>query len=126
MVGSGEMNRMMILSKPALHQGFDDQRSKNNVGIHEFVHLLDKADGTIDGIPEQLISQPSIIPWVKLVHQKIKEMKARNNDINPYGATNEAEFLSVVSEYFFKQPKRLEKKHPQLFSWLEQIFRQDL
>ena len=54
-VGSGNMNRLMILSLPALHQGFENEKSKNNVGIHEFVHLIDKADGATDGIPESLM-----------------------------------------------------------------------
>lgn len=126
MVGEGAMNRMMILSKPALHQGFKNAHSKNNVGIHEFVHLLDKADGDTDGIPEMLMDQQYLIPWVKEMHDEIKEIKDRDSNINPYGATNQAEFLSVVSEYFFNQPERLSKDHPELFDLLEKIYRQDL
>ncbi len=126
MVGSGAMNRMMILSKPALHQGFSNKTSKNNVGIHEFVHLLDKADGTINGLPDILMKQQYVIPWVKMMQEEIEDIKERDSDINPYGATNEAEFLSVVSEYFFKRPELLAKKHPELFELLEEMYRQDL
>ena len=125
MVGSGSMNRMMILSKPALHTGFA-QRSMHNVGIHEFVHLLDKADGATDGYPEMLLQQPFLIPWMKLMHREIAAIKAGRSDINGYGSTNEAEFFSVVSEYFFQQPERLEKNNPELFEMLERIFKQDL
>lgn len=126
MVGSGTMHRMMILSQPALHQGFDNRHSKGNVGIHEFVHLLDKADGATDGIPDILMQQQYVIPWLKRMHEEIKEIKTQRSNINPYGATNEAEFLSVVSEYFFKRPQLFEKKHPELFAFLEKIYRQDL
>ncbi|WP_367389113.1 zinc-dependent peptidase [Lewinella sp. LCG006] len=126
MVGTGAMQRMMILSKQALHQGFEDQRSKSNVGIHEFVHLLDKADGETDGIPEILMERPYIIPWLKEMHEEIEEIKNRDSDINPYGATNQAEFLSVAAEYFFSQPHLFERKHPDLFELMEKIFRQDL
>lgn len=126
MVGSGSMNRMMILSKPALHEGFEQQHSEHNVGIHEFVHLLDKADGATDGYPEMLLQQPFLIPWMKLMHREIAAIKAGRSDINGYGSTNEAEFFSVVSEYFFQQPERLEKNNPELFEMLERIFRQDL
>ncbi|WP_020534962.1 zinc-dependent peptidase [Lewinella cohaerens] len=126
MVGTGAMQRMMILSKRALHQGFDDQRSKSNVGIHEFVHLLDKADGETDGIPEMLMESPYIIPWLKEMHEEINDIKDRDSDINPYGATNQAEFLSVAAEYFFSQPHLFERKHPDLFALMETIFRQDL
>lgn len=126
MVGSGSMNRMMILSKPSLHQGFAGQHSRHNVGIHEFVHLLDKADGGTDGIPELFLQQPYIIPWVKMIHREIKEIKEGDSDIDFYGSTNEAEFFSVVSEYFFQQPHRMKKEHPRLFAMLEKIFMQDL
>jgi len=126
MVGSGAMHRMMLLSKPALHQGFENQHTKFNVGIHEFVHLIDKADGSTDGIPEMLVQHQFTIPWVKMIHGEIRKLKSRPSDINPYGATNEAEFLSVVSEYFFTQPRLLKKHHPKLYALLEEIFRQDL
>lgn len=126
MVGSGAMNRVMILSKPALHQGFDNERSNSNVGIHEFVHLLDKADGTTDGVPEVLLQQQFVIPWLKLIQREIKDIKMASSDINPYGATNEAEFFSVVSEYFFKQPHKLRHSHPELFELLETIYHQHM
>ncbi|GJM36030.1 MAG: hypothetical protein DHS20C18_50310 [Saprospiraceae bacterium] len=126
MVGTGPLQRMMILSKPAVLRGFEDHKSKSNVGIHEFVHLLDKADGATDGIPEVLMERPFIIPWLKEIHEEIKEIKDQNSDINPYGASNEAEFLSVVSEYFFNQPELFEKNHPELFMMMEKVFRQDL
>lgn len=126
MVGSGAMQRMMILSRKALHAGFENESSKTNVGIHEFVHLLDKADGATDGIPEILIEKPFVIPWLREIHEEIRDIKANDSDINPYGSTNEAEFFSVASEYFFKQPRLFEKNHPELFAMMEKIFRQDL
>ncbi len=126
MVGSGAMNRMMILSKPALHQGFRTPMGKSNVGIHEFVHLLDMADGAIDGLPEILMEQQYVLPWLHEMHEEIRDIKKRNSKINPYGATNEAEFLSVAAEYFFNQPEHFEKKYPELFDLMEKIFRQDL
>lgn len=126
MVGSGAMNRMMILSKPALHQGFRIPMGKSNVGIHEFVHLLDMADGAIDGLPEVLMQQQFVLPWLHEMHEEIRDIKNRNSKINPYGATNEAEFLSVVAEYFFNQPDHFEKNYPELFDLMEKIFRQDL
>lgn len=126
MVGEGSMNRMMILSKPALRKGFANPNSPHNVGIHEFVHLLDKADGATDGIPETFLQQPYLIPWTKMMHREIQAIKAGHSDIDVYGSTNEAEFFSVVSKYFFQQPHLLEKHHPELFALLEKIFKQDL
>ncbi|MEP6646709.1 MAG: M90 family metallopeptidase [Saprospiraceae bacterium] len=121
-VGEGSMQRMMILSRPSLRDGFTNDGSKQNVGIHEFVHLLDKADGTTDGIPELFLSKPYIIPWIKVMHKEIQAMQTGNSDINVYGSKNEAEFLSVVSEYFFNQPDKLQEQHPELYALLEHLY----
>lgn len=125
-VGWGYMNGTMVLSKPALHQGFNNENSKSNVGIHEFVHLIDKSDGAIDGIPEALLSRQYVIPWIKMMHHEMSEIKSHHSDLSSYGAVSEGEFFSVVSEYFFNAPELLEKKHPSLYGMLQNIFKQDL
>ncbi|QHV96815.1 M90 family metallopeptidase [Spirosoma endbachense] len=126
MVGEGgALKSAMVLSKPALHEGFANETSKGNTGIHEFVHLLDKVDGATDGLPEYLLDKSHIKPWLQLIHKSIDDIKANHSDINPYGITNEAEFFAVVSEYFFKRPDLLHEKHPELFTRLEEIFHQN-
>lgn len=123
MVGNGFMGDKMILSKTSLRLGFQAEKDKKNVGIHEFVHLIDEIDGSTDGIPKVLMSKQYALPWVDLVHKKIREMvDGRDVDINLYGATNEQEFLAVVSEYFFENPQQLQKKHPELYKMLEYFF----
>ncbi|MEP7237267.1 MAG: M90 family metallopeptidase [Ferruginibacter sp.] len=122
MVGSGAMNHMMILSQFELRQAFTNKTGKSNTAIHEFVHLLDKADGEIDGVPESMLNKKYIVPWLQLMRQKIQEIYQEDSDIDPYGATNEAEFFAVVSEYFFERPDLLKEKHPELFELLQKIF----
>lgn len=124
MVGSGVMNHKMILSKAALREGFSNKTDKNNTAIHEFVHLLDKADGAVDGIPEALLSKQYTIPWLDLIHRKMKEINEADSDINPYGGTSQTEFFAVASEYFFERPDLLRSKHPKLYSMMEKIFQQ--
>lgn len=126
MVGTGAMNGTMILSKQALHVGFQNETDKQNTAIHEFAHLIDKTDGAIDGIPENLLGKQYILPWINLISKEIKQINANKSDINPYGATNQSEFFAVVSEYFFEQPELLQRKHPELYSMLERIFSQKL
>lgn len=126
MVGSGFMNGQMILSLAALRHGFSKSAGKENTGIHEFVHLLDKSDGAIDGIPSNLLAHEYTLPWVKLMHEKIAEIEDDKSDINPYALTNEAEFFAVVSEYFFEQPEILKDKHPRLYDMLSKTFGQQL
>lgn len=126
MVGTGYMNGKMILSKQALRHGFENESDKKNTAIHEFVHLIDKADGSIDGIPSALLEKQYTIPWIDLIKNKIDEIYEGESDINPYGATNKAEFFAVISEYFFERPKLLKSKHPQLYELLERIFAQQM
>jgi Mlc titration factor MtfA (ptsG expression regulator) len=76
------------------------------------------------GFPENLLAKQYTLPWINRMHQTIKEILEGNSDINPYGATNQAEFFAVVSEYFFERPDLLQTKHPELFELLEKIFSQ--
>lgn len=123
MVGDGAMHRMMILSLPALRAGFE-HKGAGNTAIHEFVHLLDKADGATDGIPEYMLPANLVAPWIKYMHQSIREIRGHHSDINPYAATNDAEFFAVISEYFFQKPQLLKEHHPELFDILEAIYKQ--
>lgn len=122
MVGDGAMHRTMILSVGALRSGFE-QAGKTNTGIHEFVHLLDKADGAVDGVPEAMLPDELVRPWMQYMHRAIQEIRFGDSDINPYAGTNEVEFFAVISEYFFQKPDELKEKHPELWKMLELIYR---
>jgi MtfA peptidase len=125
MVGTGTMEGKMILSKPSLHRGFDNETDKQNVGVHEFIHLLDKEDGAIDGIPATLLNKKFSLPWLQLIREKTTAIIKGDSDINPYGATHEVEFFAVAGEYFFERPQLLQKNHPELYSLLEKAFNQN-
>ncbi len=114
---------VLRLSKKDLIQGFENHTSKHNVGIHEFTHLIDGADGDVDGEPEGFVNSKWVQLWSKKIHQEIEKIKAgQTKDIDGYGATSEAEFFAVISEYFFKRPDLLQQKHPELFRLLEAFF----
>lgn len=120
MVGNGPMQGTMILSKPALHAGFYGGNS--NTGIHEFVHLIDKEDGDIDGMPEALLNKKNNEGWKNLKEENVRKIMAGESDINPYGATLNAEFLPVVSEYFFNEPQHFKLNHPELYAIMKEMF----
>lgn len=115
----------VTLSKPALEQGFRDMADRKNVGIHEFAHMLDQADGEIDGTPAAYLPAELVQPWQELMYRKIQKIRQGNSDIDDYGATSEAEFFAVVTEYFFEKPGQLAEKHPKLYELLTQIFQQN-
>jgi Mlc titration factor MtfA (ptsG expression regulator) len=45
--------------------------------------------------------------------------------MDPYGATNPAEFFAVASEVFFVQPQPLAADYPEIYRLLAQYYRQD-
>ncbi len=114
----------VTLSKPALERGFNDMQDRQNVGIHEFAHLLDQADGEVDGIPKAHLPEELVRPWQELMLRKIKSINTGESDINSYGGTSEAEFFAVVTEYFFEKPGQLAENHPKLYDLLTKIFHQ--
>lgn len=126
MVGTGYMEGKMILSKKAIHQGFMNENDRKNTAIHEFVHLIDKSDGAVDGVPELLLEKQYVLPWLDLIQKKIEEINADKTDINPYGGTKKVEFFAVISEYFFEHPKALQKKHPEIYDYMVKIFGQKM
>lgn len=115
----------VTLSKPALERGFNDMADRKNVGIHEFAHIIDQADGEIDGVPEAYLPDEWVEPWRELMYSKIKSIKRGESDIDDYGATSEAEFFAVVTEYFFEKPDKLAENHPRLYALLTKIFHQN-
>lgn len=125
MVGDGFLKGHVLLSKPDLEAAFDGTRHKNNVGIHEFIHLIDKADGATDGIPEILFKHSFSFSWLREIKKEIDKIKHGHSDINPYARTNNAEFLAVVGEYFFDDPEKMKFRHPELYQYLSNIFHQD-
>ena len=121
-VGNRSLNGCVILSKPDLLLAFSRLPNQSNVGVHEFVHLLDSEDGEIDGIPEILIQRPFVGPWLNEIKKEEGLIVNGKSDINPYALTNNAEFLAVVSEYFFDNPEKFKRRHKELYNFLSVIF----
>ena len=62
---------------------------------------MDKFDGYTDGIPETLLPHKYVLPFLKRIHEEIQQIQSGHSDINPYGATSEAEFLACSGGVFF-------------------------
>ncbi|KUG08734.1 zinc-dependent peptidase [Solirubrum puertoriconensis] len=120
-----QTDHYMRLSKAALEQGFRDAKDKQNVGIHEFAHLLDEADGQIDGVPLLMLPRELVPQWKQLMQAEMEQIHAGKSSIGDYAGTSPAEFFAVVLEYFFEKPEQLESHHPELYQLLTRTFRQD-
>ncbi|SNC61476.1 hypothetical protein SAMN06265337_0476 [Hymenobacter gelipurpurascens] len=120
-----QTSHYMRLSKASLEQGFKDALDKQNVGIHEFAHLLDEADGVIDGVPAIALPAELRPEWEAVMQREIAAIRAGDSEINSYAGTNEAEFFAVVTEYFFEKPEKLQEHHPELYALLSRALRQN-
>jgi hypothetical protein len=90
--------------------------------IHEFIHILDKQDGKIDGMMSKVMNEVDIMPWLHLINIKMNEIDFGDSTIRDYGAANQAEFLAVVSEFFFENPEKLKTEHPGLYNALDSFY----
>ena len=122
MVGSGALQNVMILSKWELRQGFINSKSNRNTALHEFVHLIDKMDGSLDGVPELLLERKYVARWQQLLELTMQQIRQGVSDIDPYGATSPVECFAVIAEYFFEQPELFNSNHPELHEMLHRIF----
>lgn len=121
-----------------------------NVVIHEFAHKLDLYSSEADGMPS-LHAHPELRParWRKVLHASFEHFNdaltaveaaiPRHVDpesdeaalwydalpLDPYAATDEAEFFAVSSEAFFIEPKPLAAALPEWYELLRQYYRQD-
>ncbi len=100
-----------------------------NVILHEFAHKLDMLNGSADGYPPLHQGMP-VADWTRVLtaaFETLNHKLARHHKtlINPYAATNPAEFFAVLTEVFFEQPKRLLEMYPDLYGQLSAYYRQD-
>lgn len=122
MVGTGAMQNVMIISKWELRQGFINGNNNRNTAIHEFMHLVDKMDGTFDGTPEILLERKYVPEWKQLISLEIEKIRLNESDIDIYGGTNAIECFAVIGEYFFEQPGLFAINHPELDRMMRKIF----
>jgi Mlc titration factor MtfA (ptsG expression regulator) len=122
MVGTGIYSNKMFLSKRAIVNGFASEKDGHNTAIHEFVHLIDGMDGEIDGLPEVLLKQPYLLPWLDLIQKEMHNIKIGESELRPYGSKNRSEFFAVAGEFFFERPELLQSEHPALYDLLNSIF----
>ena len=123
LVGLKHLSGVMILSKPALLEGFDNASSKDNVGVHEFAHLVENEEAE-HGLPPE-VPWPVVEHWVRYVAQELSHPPKNRSYINKYAYTNDHEYFAVLAEYFFKSPEVLQNKDPQLYAMLREMFHQD-
>ncbi len=128
-LGESWQGGAVVLSWNSVKGGAANFDDGQNVVLHEFAHQLDQADGAADGTPI-LESRASYRAWVPLFSAEYREFLQRvhahrKTVVDPYGATNPAEFFATVSEAFFEKPQQLFRKHPGLYNELQGFYKVD-
>jgi Mlc titration factor MtfA (ptsG expression regulator) len=100
-----------------------------NVVLHEFAHYLDMEDETMDGAPG-LGSSAAYEEWSRVFWEEYERLTdavdaGRDTLLDPYAATEPAEFFAVATETFFHQPRELRTQHPKLYAQLMKYYRLD-
>ena len=119
----------VVLSWRDVEAGAADIHDGRNVVFHEFAHQLDGESGGLDGAPA-LERRSKYVAWARVLGREYADLVDRLQRgyppwLNPYGATNPAEFFAVLTEAFFEQPGKLKRGHPELYQQLADFYRQD-
>lgn len=98
-----------------------------NVVFHELAHKIDMANGAVDGAPP-LPSRAAIRRWSAVFSAAFARLRRGVEAgwptvIDPYGATNEAEFFAVATETYFTRPDELRAAEPELHAELAAFYR---
>lgn len=116
----------VVLAWSTLKQESADPHATSNLAIHEFAHQLDTLDGRADGAPP-LSSGEQARNWEAVFSESWERLKAApanpHNVLDPYGATNPAEFFAVATEAFFQSPQALKSHEPHLYDCLKGFYR---
>ena len=127
--GESWAHGQVILSWPDVVEGAAVADDGRNVVVHEFAHQLDQEKGHANGAPE-LAGFQRHPQWSRVLSQEYGALVERLRLgeavlLDPYAATNPAEFFAVCSEAFFEQPQRLAAEHPALYAELGRCYRVD-
>jgi MtfA peptidase len=128
-LGQAELHGPVVLVWDAVAHGSRYAANGYNVVFHEFAHKMDMLDNEIDGTPP-LRTTEQYRRWSKVcgdVYFEMKKRAARGQPtfLDQYGATSEAEFFAVATEFFFEKAKRMKSTHPELYDVLREFYRQD-
>ena len=96
--------------------------------IHECAHKLDMLNGPADGFPPLPATLASrwTAAFAGAYADLGRELDAdRDTPLDPYAATDPAEFFAVASETFFTAPSIVHEDYPLVYDALRDFYRQD-
>ena len=128
-LGEAHYRGPVILSWAEIHENALAPGYGQNLVFHEFAHQLDMLNGAFDGTPN-LPNDELAKRWADLMDREFRRLQAaerrgRDTLLDPYGATDPAEFFAVATECFFDAPRAMQREYPPLYKLFCDYFRQD-
>jgi MtfA peptidase len=130
LAGESWSRGQVVLSWEAAAAGASDPDDGRNVVLHEFAHQLDQLKGHANGAPAWLTREQRA-RWAQVMNEEFGRLRSQlawgePTLLDPYAATDPAEFFAVATEHFFEQPERMAAELPRLFAELQAFYRLDL
>lgn len=125
MLGEAKAWGTVVLSWEAVLAGLGNPRDGHDTALHEFAHVLDRADGAFDGTPK-LRSYSHYRAWAEVMSERYAGLQAgrapERRVLDDYGTLNEAEFFAVATESFFEKPRQMKDRTPDLYEELHRFY----
>jgi len=120
----GEFNpkgRALVISWKDFEEGYQITNDNLNLGIHEFMHAMQlEAKRGGDGDSDRFEKQFQNI-LKQLTKPEIKDKLIATQYFRDYAFTNQYEFMSVMTEYFFESPQEFKKQFPELYGYTKKL-----
>ncbi|MGF1486604.1 MAG: zinc-dependent peptidase [Prochloraceae cyanobacterium] len=128
-LGESHSKDLVILSWEQIKYDLNHLKDGHNVILHEFAHQLDQEDGIANGVPI-LPRKRDYLTWAKFFTTEYKRLisdleSKKKTVMNPYGATNPAEFFAVATETFFEKSQEMERDLSNIYHLLKEYYKVD-
>ena len=121
----GEFNprlETLVLSWRDFKKGFEIEKDKLNLGIHEFAHAIH-----LNSMKERDVSSTIFSDSFKELTELLANTETLRKDLinseyfREYAYTNQYEFLAVIIESFIESPEDFKTQFPEIYSKTKQM-----
>lgn len=121
----GEFNprlETLVLSWKDFKKGFEIEKDKLNLGIHEFAHAIH-----LNSMKERDVSSTIFSDSFKELTELLANTETLRKDLinseyfREYAYTNQYEFLAVIIESFIESPEDFKTQFPEIYSKTRQM-----
>lgn len=128
-LGEAHYRGPVVLSWAEIEENARQPGYGQNLAFHEFAHQLDMLNGAFDGTPN-LATNELAQRWGRIMNEEFRRLqradrKGRDTLLDPYGASDPAEFFAVTTECFFDAPRAMREVYPELYQLFRDYYRQD-